>query len=158
TAAFAGVEQDCSQTADDALAIKACSALIQHDPENTDALSQRGNALLRSGDRDRAIADFTEVIRILPDNPYGYNDRGRAPSSKGSYDRAIADHTEALKLEQQAEFLLERGRAYRLKGAYDLAIADHTEAIRLEPANDSLYAERGQDHLAKKDYASAVAD
>src|ERR1700730_6925985 len=44
---------------------------------------------------DRAIAGYTEAIRLDPKAPT-FNSRGRAYAAKLDYDRAIADFTEAL--------------------------------------------------------------
>jgi tetratricopeptide (TPR) repeat protein len=50
------------------------------------------------GDYDGAIADFTEVIRLIPNYVYAYKQRGVAYSRKGDYDRAIADFEAALRI------------------------------------------------------------
>ena len=46
---------------------------------------------------DKAIADFTEVIRQDPNGAVGYNNRGVAYGYKGEFDKAIADCNEALR-------------------------------------------------------------
>jgi tetratricopeptide (TPR) repeat protein len=51
------------------------------------------------GDIDRAIADFTQVIRLNPTDAMAYNNRGKAYTDKKDYARAIADFTEALRLD-----------------------------------------------------------
>jgi tetratricopeptide (TPR) repeat protein len=50
-----------------------------------------GLAYRVKGDYDRAIADYSEAIRINPRDAVAFNDRGFAHSTKGDYDRAIAD-------------------------------------------------------------------
>src|ERR1700730_5666254 len=59
----------------------------------------RGLAWQRKGDRDRAIADFTDAIRLDPNNALAYNNRGLAWNEKGDHDRAIADLTQAIRID-----------------------------------------------------------
>ena len=65
------------------------------------------------GDYDKAIADFTEAIRLNPKIAKAYNNRGLAYENKGDYDKAIADCTEAIRLDPKfAEAYHNRGAAY----------------------------------------------
>src|SRR5262249_16559641 len=50
------------------------------------------------GDRDRAIADYNEAIRLDPENAMAFNNRGASYANKGDRDRAIADYNEAIRL------------------------------------------------------------
>ena len=87
------------------------------------------------GDYDRAIADYTEAIRLDPNNDIAYNKRGYAHYNKGDYDKAIADFTQAIKLKpNNAYYLYTRGyAAHYNKGDYDRAIADFEAALRINP-------------------------
>jgi len=131
--------------------------------------------LLLAREYDRAIADYSEAIRLDPKNAGAYSGRGEAYCFKGEYDRAIADFTEALRLKPtDAEAYRARGEAYWWKGTdgyfegyfegytgkddYDRCIADCTQAIRLDPTNASAYYWRGVAYRWKDDYNSAIAD
>jgi tetratricopeptide (TPR) repeat protein len=82
------------------------------DPNNSQALNSRGFAYASKGDNDRAIADYTEAIRLDPNNSQALNNRGFAYASKGDNDRAIADYNEAIRLNPQyAAAFCNRGRA-----------------------------------------------
>ena len=59
----------------------------------------RGIARKAKGDLDRAIADYTEAIRLDPEYEYAYFNRGVAWSRKGDLDRAIADYDRVLRLD-----------------------------------------------------------
>ena len=60
------------------------------------------------GDHDRAIADYSEAIRLKLEGTWL-----AADSAQGDYDRAIADYNEALRLKpNSAEALDGRGAAY----------------------------------------------
>jgi tetratricopeptide (TPR) repeat protein len=48
---------------------------------------------------DRAMADYTQAIRIDPNDASPYTNRGNAYYFKGDYDRAIADYEAALRID-----------------------------------------------------------
>ena len=48
---------------------------------------------------DKAIADYTEAIRLNPKDAAAHCDRGRAYADKGDLDKANADYTEAIRLD-----------------------------------------------------------
>ena len=61
---------------------------------------------------DKAIADFTEVIRLDPKAAHAYTGRGGAWSERAEYDKAIADFTEAIRLDpKDADAYTDRGEA-----------------------------------------------
>jgi tetratricopeptide (TPR) repeat protein len=108
---------------------------------------------------DRAIADFTQAIRLDPDNAEGYLERGIAYDSKGDYDRAIADYNQAIRLNPDYYTAYNnRGDAYGGKGDYDRAIADYNQVIRLNPDIDAAFNNRGLVYKNKGDYDMAIAD
>ena len=61
--------------------------------------SIRGDAYQWKDDYDRAIADYTQAIRLNPDDAYAYYSRGKAYHWKDDYDRAIADYEQALRID-----------------------------------------------------------
>jgi tetratricopeptide (TPR) repeat protein len=81
---------------------------------NASAFSDRGVIYHEKGDYDRAIADYTEAIRLDPKYSNAFYNRGYAYEKKGDYDRAIADYTEAIRLVPgNALAFCDRGRAKR---------------------------------------------
>src|SRR5258708_5429803 len=60
--------------------IKGCTSVIGPGKEPPKNLSfpynNRGNGYRTKGDNDRALADYTEAIRLAPKNAYPYNGRG----------------------------------------------------------------------------------
>ena len=122
------------------------------------------------GDFDKAIADFTEVIRLDPSFCAGaYECRGHAYVRKGDLEKGIADYTEAIRLRREAwggdkhnahSYLL-RGSAYVEKGQIEKGLGDITEALRLNLNPEfasSAYGARGDAYLEKRDYDRAIAD
>src|SRR5262249_13848996 len=81
------------------------------------AVGVGGIEYARKGERDRAIADFSEAIRLDPKYANAFVNRGIAYAKKSEYDRAIADYSEAIRLDpQNASAFWNRGRANRAKG------------------------------------------
>jgi tetratricopeptide (TPR) repeat protein len=108
---------------------------------------------------DRAIADYTQALRLDPNIALAYNNRGMAYAGKGDYDRAIADYTQALRLDPNIALAHNnRGMAYADKGDYDWAIADYTQALRIDPDLVAVYNNRGMAYAGKRDYDRAIAD
>ena len=80
---------------DEALAdpTQAIAIEPQHLPT---AYSDRGIAHRRKGDCVKAIADYSEAIRLWPDWHDWYLNRGIAYAASGHYEDAIAGYTKAL--------------------------------------------------------------
>jgi tetratricopeptide (TPR) repeat protein len=106
---------------------------------------------------DRAIADFTQAIRLDPDSASAYIERGGAYDAKGYHDQAIADYSQAIRLapDYYSAYSV-RGLAYSEKGDYDRAIADYSQAIRLNPDYSRAYSNRGNAYNHKGEYDRAI--
>ena len=65
------------------------------------------------GDYDKAIADFTEAIRLDPKDAKAYCNRGVAYGKKREYDKAVADFTRrSVSTRSSPEAYSNRGIAY----------------------------------------------
>jgi lipoprotein NlpI len=110
------------------------------------------------GDVDRAIADFTEAIRLTPSFPPPYGNRCLAYDDKGDFDRAITDCNEAIRLNPNyVPAYLNRGLAYHAEANDDRAIADYDEAIQQKPLV-AAYDDRSIAYFTKGDYNRAITD
>jgi tetratricopeptide (TPR) repeat protein len=125
------------------------------------------NARFSSGQRsreqteayDRAIADFTEALRMDGNNAVIYLNRGEAYAQKADYDKAIADFNQAIRHNlNYARAYISRGGAYFLKGDYDRAIVDFNQAIKVDPNAEAAYSNSGTVYRAKGEYDRAIAD
>ena len=86
------------------------------------------------GDQDKAIADYTEAIRLDPKYADAYNRRADAYEIDGEYDKAIADFTAAIRLNpKDANLYRSRSGTYGNLGQQEKADADAAEAERLDP-------------------------
>ncbi len=68
----------------------------------TDAYN-RGLARDEKGESEKAIADFTEVLRLNPEYARAYYSRGYAYQHKGDHAKAEADFSKARKLGYEPE-------------------------------------------------------
>jgi tetratricopeptide (TPR) repeat protein len=129
----------------------------------------RGISYTGLGEADKAIADFTQAVKLAPNNVSIYNYRSIAYSRKDDYRHAIADCNKAIKIDP-TYFLgyANLGSYYRRIGDYDQSIANCNKAIKLEPDNgfvptvkvilEFAYLSRGHNYFSKKDYNRAIAD
>jgi tetratricopeptide (TPR) repeat protein len=142
--------------------IDTCTALIQSARESKArraAYVNRGVAYADSGELDRAIADYTEALKIDPTHLTAYRNRGIAFEHKGDLDRAIADYDEVIKIKPEDPFgYYARGDVYFTKGDPDRAIADYSEAIRRNPKYVKAYRQRGETYQFMGELERAIAD
>src|SRR5712671_2388377 len=164
----AGDREDCADAENPDQKIASCSRVIADDaesaPNRAHAYRNRGAAHYDKSEFDRAIADFSEAVKIdanvVP--PYfalAYSRRGLASAEKKDYDQAIADYSEAIKLNPTSiEVYKDRGNTYSNKNDYDRAIADFSQAIKLDPNYALAYNNRGFAYFRKNDFDRAIVD
>jgi len=145
------------------LRIAACTAIVQSGQETAEnaaiAYYDRGNAYDDKDQLDRAIADYSEAIRIKPDYANAYRNRGQAYGRTAHYDDAIADFDRAIALEpNHVDAYSNRGFAYYYKGQYDRAIQDENQAIQLAPDDAVSFYVRGLAKQKSGDKIGGAAD
>jgi tetratricopeptide (TPR) repeat protein len=127
-------------------------------PSRVSAAYERGRADLTRRFYERAVADFSEAIRLDPDSFLAHLDRGVAHHLAGHYREATADYSEGIRLKPRSADAYEyRARARRALGENELALSDYDEAIRLRP-DAKLYLARGWLRHELGDYDRALAD
>ncbi len=68
---------------------------------SSEARTLRGFAFKRLGDKDKAIAEFTEAIRINPQEALAWRVRGATYASKAEYAKTLADYTESIRVDPE---------------------------------------------------------
>lgn len=123
------------------------------------SLHDRAAAFLGKGEYDKAVANYSEVLRMNPSDKVAYVNRGIAYDEQGKYDEAISDCTRALAIDPKlAEAYINRGVAYEKKDQLDLAISDFTGAIEINPKLAKAYMNRGVIYEKKGQFDRAVSD
>lgn len=99
---------------------------------------ERAMSRTRADDGERALADFSEAIRLDPQFVEAYQQRGQARFKNGDVEGAVADFTRAATLDpRHAGAFKARGMAMLYQGNDDAAIADLTKAIQYGDADQS---------------------
>jgi tetratricopeptide (TPR) repeat protein len=119
----------------------------------------RGVALLAHEQYDRAIADFSESLRLEPRNAGALNNRGQAHYLKGDFDTAIQDFSAAITIDPK-NFLANNNRALASieKGDLKAAMNDLQAALKLVPEYPEALNNRGVVHQKMNQLDNAIAD
>lgn len=142
-------------------------------PDNAQALAQRGKAHLELRNFEQAIADLKGALqgdvdaasadvasrRNLAD---AYADLAAAMRDLGEYEAAAENYTNALEYvsdsDHEASVSAERGFIYSELNQYEDALADLDRAISLDPDLAIAYAYRSYVYTDQENTASAIAD
>jgi tetratricopeptide (TPR) repeat protein len=116
--------------------------------------NNRGVALLRKRDFDRALKDFDKAIEMDSRFWSAYQNRGMAYSGKGLHDKAVEEFSKVIEVNPDSSLLYkDRGTAYLRLGDYESAIKDFDKAIELDKKFAPAYAALGLLRaLAEKPY------
>jgi tetratricopeptide (TPR) repeat protein len=117
--------------------LEGCTEIINAGQEAPEHLAMaytfRGAVYADQQMYDKAIADYTQAIRLAPTDPIAYFDRGVAFAMVTKLDASINDFTQAITLKPDyARAYLDRGRVYEMKGDKQSAQADEAKARSLE--------------------------
>jgi tetratricopeptide (TPR) repeat protein len=165
--------------------IDVCAKAIQANANDTVAYFYRAHAYADKREYDKAIADYTEVLRLDQSIPgqTTYYYRGMAYMDKGDIDNAIADFTELLNI-RIGELRLfadaggtiyldagdnpifttgywERGYAYFINGEYDHAFEDFSKVIEKSGILDATVLSHrycGEIYARRGEHDHAIAD
>jgi tetratricopeptide (TPR) repeat protein len=127
--------------------------------KDAEAYIVRGNAKYNLGDKQGAIADYNQAIKLQPDDATAYYNRGVVKYNSGDKQGAIADYNQAIKLQPDyADAYYNRGLAKKNLGDKQGAIADYNQAIKLQPDYAAAYNGRGNAKYNLGDKQGAIAD
>jgi tetratricopeptide (TPR) repeat protein len=119
----------------------------------------RGVSYSAKDDNDRAIADYSEAIRLDPTLYPPLINRGLIYFDRDDYGRAITDFSAAIRLNPKlALAFFNRGYVYAIRGDTTHAIADLSEAIRLDSNYTKSFLWRGYVNSNLGNYDAAVSD
>jgi tetratricopeptide (TPR) repeat protein len=113
----------------------AFDAALRADPQQVDALYERGLLSFAEGRLDAALADLDAALRLSPRAANAHYARGLARQAAGDLSRAIADFDRAIALRPEGypEALLARAAAHAAAGQAEQARADLARLAELGP-------------------------
>lgn len=118
---------------------------------------KRADARMKTDERDFALVDYTEALRLDPKCAHAFGGRGDYWLVIGKYEQAAKDYTEAIRICPTEPLYSRRSTAYRLQSKVDLAIDDANRAIGISPTTDA-YLTRAFSRIAKCDFNLAIDD
>jgi len=133
-----------SQAQYDEANIRRCTAKLALPGLSTEeramTFNARGNNYDALKEFDLAIADYTEVIRLLPKFEYGYANRALEKYRKGNYLAAVVDYDQALLINPKSSYARYGRGVARLKSGDTVGgKADLSMAIQLDPEMANVY-------------------
>jgi tetratricopeptide (TPR) repeat protein len=155
-------------------AVADFSKVIQVEPKNAQAYSERGDCYDKLDQLENAIADYNKAIQIDPGNCNAYQGRARVYRKKKQYSQALSDCDKALQLIggqddphhlQFAWLHIDRAVIYEDQGKFKEAIKDYDNAIaiieaakNMTPVLPGFYALRAEAFRKDKQYEKAIDD
>ena len=116
-------------------ALQTIDKTLQLQPEQTSALTIKGNALLSLQKPVAALETYEKAIAIDPSNVNSWLGKGDVYYSEGEYKQALAAYNKALAIEpQNTVTLAKKGRVLSLLSRYQEALVVQEKAL----AEDSL--------------------
>jgi tetratricopeptide (TPR) repeat protein len=116
--------------------IAGLSELLEENPQNVEALNQRGRLYGEQKEYEKALQDFSKALELVPDSAVGYYNRGNTYHEMRKLKEAIADYTKAIQLNKDGgDALVNRAAAYIDLQQFDNAILDLTRSLNADQKN-----------------------
>ena len=97
------------------LALAEYDAALALDPNNAEALDNRGVIWNAQGKYDRALADYNRALKLSPSDASAYYNRGNTYANMGLTEKAIADFRLALHLDSSLQMAREALKVFGAK-------------------------------------------
>ena len=118
-----------------------------HQEQSRHRLFQSRRRASEQGRARKAIADFTQSIKLNASDPAAYRNRGFSYAQTAEYDLAIDDYNQTIKLKPDyASIYYDRGWTYAGKDDHARALNDYNRAIELDQDNPDLFNDRGSSY------------
>lgn len=143
--------------------IQACTESLDQDIFDGNTrfflFASRAAGYFAAGDKQHALDDYNEAVKLSPRNAYVHYNRGVFYSAQSDTDAALRDFDAAIGIDPKlVPALRQRAKIYLTRGSFIDAHQDYSKAIGLQPKTAALWSERGYVSLRQKDYESAVTD
>lgn len=145
--------------ADYTAAIEILTAAIAISPHNAINYNNRGLIYFKSGQHQKALADYTLALQLNPQLSEAYNNRGNYYASQKQLEMAICDYDKSIDLNPfNIRAWINRGITFRHLGMYDLSLDNLDFALRMGRLQGQIYAERGRTYHLMGESRCALAD
>jgi tetratricopeptide (TPR) repeat protein len=112
---------------------------------------------IETGNTEKALQIFSELLAVEPNNAQAYNSIGYFYAYRGEYDKAIENIKKyQFMAPDQANPYDSLGEIQAYSGHYDEAIANLNQALKLKPDFFNSYLNLGVAYEGKGDYAKAI--
>ena len=121
--------------------------------------ANRADAYFAEGDKQHALDDYNEAVKLAPKNAKVYYNRGVLYAAQTDGQAALRDFDTALSINPKlVPALQQRAKIDLTQENFSGALADFSEAIRLQPNTAVLWSDRGYVCLRLHNYQGAVKD
>jgi Tfp pilus assembly protein PilF len=143
--------------------VQACTEAVDHrlleGNERFYFIESRAEGYFAQGDKQHALDDYNEAVKLAPRNADLYYNRGVFYAAQADGDSALRDFNAALSLNPKlVPALRKRARIYQTQGNFAGARVDYSDAIRLQPKTAELWSDRGYCYLLQGEYQNAIDD
>jgi Flp pilus assembly protein TadD len=123
------------------------------------ALLTQGKGLSRKGDVDKALASFTQAVKLDGNNADAHACRADALNDKGKYDEALTECQRALQLDPRLAVAYEyQADAFIGKRDYERAARACAQALEIDPRLAGAYNDRGVLHALQGRPQKAITE
>jgi Tfp pilus assembly protein PilF len=140
-------------------AVPLLDAVVAAMPESAEARYQRGVAYERLDVLEKALADYTECLKLDDERRDALNNKAVVLARLERLDEATQDFTRLIELDPQGS-LAWRNRALSFadQKQYDKSLADYGKALELAPEDPVNWYQRGIVYLAQGKLMEAEND
>lgn len=140
-------------------AIPLLDEAIAKMPDSAEAHYQRGLAYERLDVLEKALADYTECLRLDDERTDALNNKAVALARMKRLDEAAVEFGRLIEMDpQSALFYRNRGLCQFDLGNHDAALADYAKALELAPQDPAGWFQRGGVYLKQGRFAEAEQD
>lgn len=153
---------------EDAAAVEEFRSAVASDPRFSDAHTNLGLALLRTGQLEGAHKAFSEAAAVLESqrsttvqakHASVLVNLGNVALARNHYTEAVDKYTQALELQpRNSGALNNRGVALHHQAKLGLALCDYNSALKVGRQMHNTYINRAQLHVARQDVYHALED
>jgi tetratricopeptide (TPR) repeat protein len=140
-------------------ALMACDRVIDLQPANASAWSEKGFLLNLLGRHAEALKAFERATELDPENAFAWSDKGFTLEILGRHAEALKACEQATKLDPKDAFAWSRmGCTLNILGRHAEALKACEQATELDPENAYSWENRGRAKIGLGQFEGAIQD